>query len=61
MKYFVYIAGLRGPEPQKWSDDFTVNGKPVPTLAKYEISEDDFYGISLNQLMLLHPYNEAKE
>lgn len=35
MKYFVWIQGLRGPEAQKWAEDQTVDGKPVPFLAKH--------------------------
>jgi hypothetical protein len=34
-KYFVWIAGLRGPEAQFWDDDKkTADGKPVKTLTK---------------------------
>lgn len=59
MKYFVYVNGLRGPEPQKWNGEPTVDGKPVVPLWKIEISDATFYGVSLNELMQLHPY-EAK-
>lgn len=58
-KYFVYVQGLNGPEPQKWSRDLTTDGKPTACLFKVEISDATFYDVSLNELMLLHPY-EAK-
>jgi hypothetical protein len=58
-KYFVYIASMSGPEPQKWSDTMTVSGKPIPTLAKYEITDIEWV-YSVDFLKGLYPY-EAKE
>ena len=60
-RYLVYIAGLRGPEAQKWAENQTVNGKPVLTLAKYEISDVDWIR-SINMLKEIYPPPiEAKE
>ena len=33
-KYFVWLQGLRGPEPQLWNEMQTVGGKPVKTLGE---------------------------
>lgn len=50
---------MSGPEPQKWSDTMTVSGKPIPTLAKYEITDIEWV-YSVDFLKGLYPY-EAKE
>lgn len=58
MKYFVWISGLRGPEPQIWDEkDKTQEGKPVKVLMKPVRVGDD---ISLSQACLLYPWNEIK-
>ena len=54
MKYFVYIAGLRGPEAQKWAEDQTVNGKLVPTLAKHTLTPLEA-NLSLDELKRRYP------
>lgn len=53
MKYFVWIKGLRGPEPQVWDDkDKTQEGKPIETLFAVECSDD----AKLSDLIALYPY-----
>jgi len=58
-KYFVWVNGLRGPEPQIWHDDMTVDGKPVPILAKHQMTDAD-NGVTLFGLSERYPY-KAKE
>jgi len=58
MKYLVWINGLRGPEPQKWAEKQTANGKPVPTLAKHELTPLEA-NMPLSELANRYPY-EAK-
>lgn len=58
MKYLVWIDGLRGPEPQKWAENQTSNGKPVPTLAKHELTPLEA-NMPLSELVNRYPY-EAK-
>lgn len=60
-KYFVWIAGLRGPEAQFWDDDNkTADGKPIKTLIK-PIPVPDHIGLA--QFAAENPViiNEAKE
>lgn len=54
-KYFVYIAGLRGPEAQKWDGEQTVNQKTIPTLAKLVITDAEWI-YSIDFLKGLYPY-----
>jgi len=58
-KYFVYIAGLKGPEPQIWNEDNkTVDGKKIKTLMQPILIGDD---VGLDAARVMHPYpNEAK-
>jgi hypothetical protein len=59
MKYLVYIAGLRGPEAQKWTDDnLTKDGKPIPTLAKHTLTPLEA-NLEINELKKRYPYGEA--
>lgn len=59
LKYFVWIAGLRGPEPQVWAEkDMTRDGKSVPTLAKHQLTEAESW-VSLKSLAEIYPF-EAK-
>ena len=54
-KFFVYIAGLRGPEPQIWHDDqVDGNHKTKPTLAKHQIADWEAMR-PLNELMEVYP------
>ena len=58
MKQFVYVQGLRGPEPQIWKEpqkDGT--GKSKPVLQKHDIldSQAEF---SIATLMEMYPYVE---
>lgn len=32
MRYFVYVNGLTGPEPQIWYSDLIRDGNPIDTL-----------------------------
>ena len=60
MKYFVWIEGLRGPEPQIWYDDDQKDGvgKSKKVLAKHDITDAD---LSMSHLALLYPApTEAK-
>jgi len=53
MKYFVWISGLRGPEPQIWDDPKqTREGKPIKPLFGIEVSDT----AQLKDLMELYPY-----
>lgn len=53
-KYFVWIAGLRGPEPQKWAEDQMIGGKPVYTLMKKELTPLEG-NLELNELARRYP------
>jgi len=57
-KYFVWINGLSGPEPQKWGEEQYVNQKPVPTLAKHELTPLE-NNLPISELVNRYPY-EAK-
>lgn len=57
-KFFVWIDGLRGPEPQIWHDEFTKDQKPIPTLAKHELNPLDA-NLPISELANRYPY-EAK-
>lgn len=54
-KYFVWVQGLKGPEPQIWDENKTLNGKPVATLFKTKVPDNE----SLNYLIGKYPF-EAK-
>lgn len=60
MKYLVYITGLRGPEAQKWDGEQYVNQKPIPTLARFEISDLDWER-PINLLKEIYPYVEPSK
>lgn len=55
VKYFVWIAGFRGPEAQIWDEDAGKdgNGKVKPTLFKVALPTDR-QDLSLNVLMELY-------
>lgn len=55
-KYFVWVAGKRGAEPQVWIDKVqTRDGKPVPALTDpVRLRHDDKR--SLDQLAKDYPY-----
>jgi hypothetical protein len=58
-KYFVWIAGLRGPEAQLWDEKAkTAEGKPIKTLmGPIEVGNT----VDLTVARLMHPYPfEAK-
>lgn len=57
MKYLVYIQGLRGAEAQKWAGDLTQNQKPIPTLAKFELTPLEA-NLEINELKRRYPYVE---
>lgn len=57
MKYLVYISGLRGPEAQKWSENLTEGNKPIPTLAKFELTPLEA-NLEINELKRRYPYVE---
>jgi hypothetical protein len=58
-KYFVWISGLRGPEPQIWDEkNKTSEGKPIATLFKRELHPDE-HTLGLNYLSERYPC-EAK-
>lgn len=62
MKYLVYIAGLRGPEAQIWDyehTEHTQNQKPVPTLAKHELTPLEA-NLEINELKRRYPYAEPR-
>ena len=53
--YLVWVEGLRGPEPQKWSDDalWGQRGR-TDVIVRFALSEREA-GMSLDQLAKLHP------
>lgn len=54
MKYLIWIAGLRGPEPQLCYDKpVDGTGKPKPNLAIHPLEDDDKR--SLTQLAKAYP------
>ena len=55
-KLFVWVNGLRGPEPQLWNELQTRDNKPVKYLACYSVSDE----MKLDDLIKLYPF-EAKE
>lgn len=59
MKYLVYIAGLRGPEAQIWSENLTQNQKPIPTLAKHTFTPLEA-NLEINELKRRYPYVEPQ-
>lgn len=59
VKYFVWVEGLNGPEPQLWHEDqMDGNSKAKKTLAKHKL-EGGHEDLPLNVLAKLYPY-EAK-
>lgn len=59
IKYFVWVNGLRGPEPQIWDvKNITVDGKPIKTLFKQELHPSEHL-LGLNELAKRYPF-EAK-
>lgn len=54
MKYFVWVQGLKGPEPQIWDEENkTLNGKPIKALmGPIEISD----ATNLETARIMHPY-----
>jgi hypothetical protein len=53
--YLVWVEGLRGPEPQKWSDDALWGQRSrTDIIVRFALSEREA-GMSLDQLARLHP------
>lgn len=53
---FVYVQGLRGPEPQRWHGPPT-NGAGVARRSLQSVELTDAYGeLTLEQLTRLFPY-----
>lgn len=61
VKYFVWIAGLRGPEPQIWTEkEMYADGKVAKFLACHVMGELD--PVNVDQLKKLYPMaSEAKD
>lgn len=58
-KYFVWVDGLQGPQPQIWDEkNKTADGKPVKTLTE-PIVLNSADKSNLNELMIAYPF-EAK-
>lgn len=56
---FVYVQGLRGPEPQRWNGRLTNGaGKAKETLQEIELP-DTYAELPLQQLVQLYPYKGA--
>lgn len=56
-KYFVWINGLRGPEPQLWADKQVDGaGKLKETLFIHELQPSES-GLSLSSFALMYPIN----
>jgi hypothetical protein len=53
-KYLIWIAGLRGPEPQLWPEKAVDGaGKPKSVLATHTL--DDYDRRSLRELAIAYP------
>jgi len=53
--YLVWVAGSRGPEPQKWPEVLTgMNGKPEPHLALHPLPAA-LYALPIATLAGLYP------
>lgn len=65
MKYFVWLMTTKGPTPQKWDEDYTLNpnSKKLNTelrvLRKEQLS-DEQQDMTLNQLSTLYPCPSIK-
>lgn len=60
MSYFVWITGLKGPEPQIWADEpIDGNGKPIKSaIFKIKLSEEEQYK-SLDYLAMKYERNKC--
>lgn len=59
-KYFVWITGLQGPEPQLWADkQVDGGGKAKGTLFIHELSASE-QGLSLSTFALMYPLEAVK-
>ena len=53
-KYLIWIAGLRGPEPQLcYNEPVDGSGKPKPCLSKYKLEDSDKR--NFNELIAAYP------
>lgn len=58
---FVYVQGLRGPEPQKWAEKLvSASGKSPAPLQAIELP-DDYAALPIAQLTTLYPYTGAPD
>lgn len=58
---FVYVPGLKGPEPQKWPErPFKATGGKVETLQEHELP-DDYGQLPISQLATLYPFKGAPQ
>jgi hypothetical protein len=53
-KLFVYVNGLRGPEPQIWDEPKTEGGKPILTLFRQELKKHEHW-LGLEELAKRYP------
>lgn len=66
MKYFVWLMTAKGPMPQKWNEDYTLNpnsrklNTEIRVLRK-EALDDDQQDLTLDQLTELYPCPILKE
>lgn len=57
--YFVYVRGMRGPEPQRWNNQPT-NGAGVQKTPLQCVELPDTYAeLPVDQLVTLYPYKGA--
>jgi hypothetical protein len=59
MILFVYVQGLRGPEPQIWPErPYRATGKVEKALQEIELP-DNYAELPIDQLVTLYPYQGA--
>ncbi|GAB6995251.1 hypothetical protein JQ593_22585 [Bradyrhizobium viridifuturi] len=59
MSTFVYVQGLKGPEPQVWHEKpFSAAGRPPVPLQEHELTEK-IGKLTVSELAILYPYKGA--
>ncbi len=58
--FFVYVMGMKGPEPQKWQQLPTNgSGEAKKPLQQHQLS-DGLMGLSIEELMWAYPYKSLE-
>jgi hypothetical protein len=62
--HFVYVSGLKGPEPEIWLDvwqDRVRRNKSIPRPLQTMVLPEIDYGLTLKQLAEKYPYKPVEE